>query len=159
MMAIADDVEMVQVFEVAWVRPIHTGPRRGEPITVTFHAAHRPKCKRLKKPEDGMTYTLASEVPISTVDAWLACYSCLPELMPVELQPTAPHPSPRPGKPKTTRGLRVLSRVNLYAGRCAKCNSTVAKGSGFLAERTTDGGGWAVVHRDGECHERTRRHR
>lgn len=162
----AVETEMVLLVDVTWHHHVKSGRLRGQTVERTFRAAHRPKCKRLKDDEEYTHVVLRDDLPITEVDAWLACYSCLKELMPEEahavgrMEPdTAPLPTRTaalPGKPKTTRGINVLDRPNRYPGRCAKCNSLVAEGSGLLAEDKVDGG-WKVVHREGECHERKKR--
>lgn len=49
-------------------------------------------------------------------------------------------------------GLEILDRSNKYGGKCELCGGRVADGAGRLAKRN---GKFAVVHRDGECVERT----
>lgn len=141
--------ERVLLVDVTWRHPLTSGRNRGQVIMSTYHVAHRPSCKRLKKPLDGHEVVVAGEVELAMVDAWLACAWCLPELMPEGSVPPPRAPRAKSAPVDHADDLVVTARSNAYPSRCERCRAVVPGSGGLLARR---GMSWVVVHRDGECH-------
>lgn len=175
------EVELVELYECAWSKVVLAHGHRStktKSIRGRYRVAHRDGCARarsLSSEVETIELTLLGPVALTEVDPMTACAWCLAD---VANPAPADHQSgqdaqggtaARSMRPATGDGaserverlarpqLKATSRPNRYPGRCRLCGSTVAPGAGRLASHPD--GGWAVVHRDGECIETRKRAR